>query len=241
MRCVLLVPPRLDCLGEALVSGASSVVADLTVEMGSPDHGRAAVSTWLRDTRMLKSRPGLFVQIHDLSDAEAEGELDALFPLAPDGIMLRDCRSPDDVQRLGARLAVREAEHDLPHQSIGILACVGASASGVLAMGRSGEFGPRLRGMTWDRDALASDLGLDPVEDAPALAYARVLTVLTARAAGVPALDWDMAGATEAVIASCQRRRREGFRGALTRDAALAGPIADTYGVGEEGSRLRTR
>ncbi len=111
-----------------------------------------------------------------------------LVPL-PAGVVLLGAKHGRDVVRLGALLAVHEAEAGLPDGALRIVPVL-ASARAVLQAASFADAGPRLAGLALDAGALA---GLGEAERI----QARAMAALAAAAAGVPLVDLvrDAAGA----------------------------------------------
>ncbi|AWN38205.1 hypothetical protein [Methylobacterium radiodurans] len=114
---------------------------------------------------------------------------EALDP-TPAGVLLTGAEHGRDVVRLGALLAVHEAETGLTHGTLRIVPVL-TTARGVLQAASFAEAGPRLAALGLDAAALDQVLG--PAERAGA----RTMLALAAAAAGVPlvALVSDAAGA----------------------------------------------
>ncbi|MGU3539761.1 aldolase/citrate lyase family protein [Methylobacterium sp. A54F] len=152
--------------------------------------------------------------------------LEAALAHGCDGILLGGVEDPRVLARIGARLAVHEAQAGLPDGCLRLLVSV-ETPRGVLALPALAAASPRLAGLGWDAQALAARLGLagaealDGIDPAP-LAAARGALVLAAAAAGVPALDSalprDLGDAHLAERVA--RARRDGFSGVFARDAA---------------------
>ena len=123
--------------------------------------------------------PGRYLRIRGLDDASAPRTVDGF-----DGMLLSDTSGPIDVERLGARLAVAEAEAGVADGTLRIIPVVG-TPRGVLSLPSFGPL-PRLAGIACDPDRLAAALGCAP--DAPAIVQARASTVLAAGACRVPAI-----------------------------------------------------
>jgi citrate lyase subunit beta/citryl-CoA lyase len=149
-------------------------------------------------------------------------DLAALMPAQPDGIWLGDTRGRADIEQLGSRLAVAEAELDLPDGGTRIVAAI-ESARGALLLPSVAEAGPRLAAIACDVAALARDIGCEPgsASQLPEpLRAVRASTVLTAAACRVPAIE---AGAAETVdpdayAAEAVQARRDGFSAKLACD-----------------------
>jgi len=115
-------------------------------------------------------------------------------------------------------LAVREAEHNLPDGSIGIIALTTETARSLFHMGTFAGASARLTGLTWGAEDLSADLGAETnrLADgayAPPYAFARTLALLAAHAADVTAIDTIYADfQNEAGFrAECEAARRDGF------------------------------
>lgn len=215
MRSLLLVlADSAHNLDAGLASGADALILDLTVG----PQARQIAAGWLAG-RGGATHPLLYVRVHDLASGMTEADLDAVMAAGPHGIVLPGTVGAADVQRLGVKLAVREAEHGLVDSATRILAVAGDSARGLLAIGSVPGASPRLAGIAWDAGALAGDLGIGHARDesghwtAP-FVQARATTLLAAAAAGVPAID----GPDCEMEGDCAAAQREGFAGKVALD-----------------------
>ena len=213
MRAWLIVPPD---AGEPDTTGADALIL---THPCCPD--------WLAGVRA-RIRVPLYVRV-----APGAPDLDAAMALGPDGILLPRVASGADLARLGARLAVHEAEAGLRDGATRILAGLG-TAAGLLHLRTLPGASPRLAGLCWEAADLAAALGLDASSadgawPAP-FAQGRGLVVLAAAAACVPAIDEPCPGGDGAAVerAACAARR-DGFRGSLARDAASAAILARVF------------
>ncbi len=183
------------------------------------DGDPAAAAEFVRAARRTAGAPKLYVLVSSLG-AAIEAELDALMPAAPDGIIL-PARSGADVQHLGVKLAVREAELDIEDGATRIIALIGASPGAIFQLASLAGASARLTTLAFDVGALAAALGTD--DDAPGspLILARNLTLLAAKAAGVPALLAERGAANFAPL--YRAAKQAGFDGIITaRPEAIA-------------------
>ena len=164
-----------------------------------------------------------------LRDGRVERDLDAVLPARPDAVLLRGAVGGRDVQHLGAKLAVREAELGLPAGRIGILAAGADTPAGVLALAGLAGASPRLRALVWEGGRLSRALGLSDPAAAPLL-QARDLLVIAAAAAGVPALVLPEPG--RALAETCAAAARDGFAGMVARDPDEVAVIARWFPAG---------
>lgn len=221
MRSLLLVPAD-DArkLARGLASDADALILDLEhgVAPARRDQARASLRDFIFGARQQPRRPRLFVRINGLDTDLCGADLDAVMPAGPDGIVLPKCRSGADVQQLGARLAVREAECGLPDGACAILPLATETAGSLFALASYAGSSQRLAGLAWGVQSLAAALGAqtsrlpDGALTAP-FQLARTLTLAGARAAGVAPVDTVFAaiGDEAGLRAECEAARRDGF------------------------------
>lgn len=143
-----------------------------------------------------------------------DGDLAAAMAPHPAGLAIPVPQGGRDVAYLGTRLAVQEAEAGLADGSTCILAMV-ETAAAVLALPTLAGSSPRLRGIAWDADALARDIGAPASRDGdgvliPPLMLIRSQVVLTAAATGVAAVD-TACSIEGAFLREVEAGRRDGF------------------------------
>jgi citrate lyase subunit beta/citryl-CoA lyase len=225
MRSLLLVPadsPRQ--LADALASGADVLIVDLedSVAAGAKQAARAAARDFLAAAAGTPGGPRLFVRINALDSGLADADLDAVMAAAPQAIVLPKATAGADVQHLGVKLAVREAENGLADGATRILAIATETAASIFTMRSYAGASRRLLGLAWGAEDLAVELGaaasrLDDGTYAPPCLLARTLTLVAAAAAGVAAIDAiapkfdDLAG----LHGECEAARRDGFTAKL--------------------------
>ncbi len=196
MRVHLFAPSDPAKLDNAFASGADALWLDGSVAVNA---GQSA--------RQRAAHLKLYVCLGNLDD-----DLDAAMNAAPDGIVV-PVRYGADVQHLGVKLAVHEAELGLADGATRILARVAAPAT-IFQMGSFVGASPRLAGLAFDAGHFAAGIGASDTQSRP-VALARTLSLLAAKAAGVPALV--IADETEGLIATYQAAKRDGFDTIVTR------------------------
>ena len=226
MRSWLLV--RADdpgAMATAFDAGADALVLDFAAA-DTTDALRAQATEALRAWRARRTadqqHPFLAVRLRGLTSAGIDADLDALLLAQPDAVLLCATLKGADVQHLGAKLAVREAENGLPDGVTRIIASAADSGASIFGLGTYGGASRRLMALTWSAKALAADLRVDlhgDVSAVPAI-MARNLLIYGAAAAGVLALDTDD-GATDLTEfeSACQEARAQGFSSKLARTA----------------------
>jgi citrate lyase subunit beta/citryl-CoA lyase len=239
MRSLLFVPgDDADKLARALASDADALILDLLdgVAPARKDQSRTSLRDFIFGARQLKQRPRLFVRINGLETDLCLEDLDAVMPAGPDGIVLPKCRSGADVQQLGARLAVREAECGLPDGASAILPLVTETAGSLFGLASYAGSSRRLLGLAWGLQEMAAALGAqasrlpDGALTAP-LQLARTLTLAGARAAGVAPVDTVFAAIDDAagLRAECEAARRDGFSAKMAIDPAQIAVINEVF------------
>ena len=121
------------------------------------------------------------------------GDLAAVMPGRPDGIVLPKCAGAADVNRLALYLDAFEAAAGIEHGSTRIVTVATETARAVLKLLDFENMSPRLWGMMWGAEDLAASLGASRNRTGgrfhgPFL-LARDLCLISAAAAGVVAID----------------------------------------------------
>ena len=162
MRSLLFVPGN-DArkLQKAMGSGADVLILDLEDSVAYDDKAEARQTCldFLQDARSVKDRPALYVRINGLDTGLSDGDLDVVMTAGPDGVVLPKSSGGPDISLLDARLAVREALHDLPDGQTRILAIATESANALFGLGTYSGASQRLAGLAWGAEDLATDLG----------------------------------------------------------------------------------
>jgi citrate lyase subunit beta / citryl-CoA lyase len=226
MRSHLLVPTNDEKkLEAAFESEADCLWLDLECALGAVPKARELALSLLRAAR---EKP-LYVCPHSIESGEIDADLDTVMKGAPDGIVLAKSRGGADIQHLGAKLALREAEYDLADGSTRIIAVAAQTPAAIFKMGTYAGASRRLAALCWGPDELAIAIGAKAPPDGSMTGpytLARNLTLMAAKAAGVAAIDSVYADPDRAGLkAACEAARRDGFAGKLALDADQAALI----------------
>lgn len=109
MRSLLLVPGgSISDLDAGFTSGADVLIIDVKDGPQAREEADGWPSRFGR-----AARPLLYVRVHDLASGLTDADLDAVMPAGPHGIVLPRTVGAADIQQLGIKLGVREAEHGL--------------------------------------------------------------------------------------------------------------------------------
>jgi citrate lyase subunit beta/citryl-CoA lyase len=207
-------------LAKGLASGADALIIDLedSVALSAKQAARDVTLAFLQEANARSSRPLLLVRVNGLTTGLIDADLDAVMKGSPDGIVLPKAEGGHDAAHLGGKLAVREAENDLPDGQTRIHAIATETARGVFALGSFGGATHRLASIAWGAEDLSADLGAETNREASgtfAAPYrlARALTLLGAAAAQVMAVDAVFTNFRDldGLATECEAARRDGF------------------------------
>jgi citrate lyase subunit beta/citryl-CoA lyase len=197
MRSLLFVPgDSARKFDKGLGSRADALIIDLEDSI-APDRKTAARDTafgFLRDATTIAARPRLYVRVNGLDTGLTDGDLDAVMPGRPDGILLPKAEGGVSLVHLDAKLTAREALNGLDDGSTAILALTTETAAALFRAGTYAGASARLAGLTWGAEDLSAALGAETNRDADGrftepFRFARTLCLAAAAAAGVPAMD----------------------------------------------------
>lgn len=240
LRSMLFIPGDSEKkLGNGDRAGADALILDLEDSV-LPQHkmrARGLAAEYLRARSKAGRRPELWIRINALDSALALADLSAVVAAAPDGIVLPKAEGPADVARLSFYLDALEAQAGIDPGSTRVLPVASETAAAPFNLGGYSAVGlPRLAGLTWGAEDLATALGASANRDASGewgftYRLVRSLTLMGARAAGVQPIDTLYADfRDEAGLRSASRASRtEGFSGRLAIHPAQVAPINESY------------
>ncbi len=221
MRSLLFVPAdSARKLERALESGADCLLIDLedSVASGAKRQARNQARSFLESCSRSKKSPRLCVRVNALDSGLIDEDLDAVMAAGPEAILLPKSVSGRDVQHLGAKLAVREAQNNLAEGATKIIALATETAASLFHLGSYAGASSRLMGLTWGAEDLSADIGAETsrLENGSYYApyqLARTLTLLGASAARVLAIDTISPDFKDirAFALECEAARRDGF------------------------------
>lgn len=211
-------------LAKAYGTGADIVIVDLedSVTATAKVAAHRCALAFLQERTQNRSGPRLFVRINALQSGLADADLDVVMTGAPDGIILPKSVGGADITALDAKIAVREALHDLTDGSTAIAAIATESAAAMFGLGTYAGASPRLAALTWGGEDLATDIGATSSKDEGGrwtgpFQLARNLCLFGSAAAGLAAIDTvytDFRDET-GLAAECRAAARDGFAGKL--------------------------
>ena len=217
MRSLLFVPGNsAKMMAKAASSGADVLIFDLedAVHPDAKPAARQLVAEALANSA--DGRLSRYVRVNALDSAWCQGDLEAVLPAGPDGVMLPKLTGPEDLHVLSGLIERWElpARRDLTRI---IPVCTETPAATLSLAARSWSH-PRLAGLLWGAEDLSAAVGATTNRDehgrytAP-FALARSLCLLAARAAGVVPIDAVFTDFrdSEGLARETDAARRDGF------------------------------
>jgi len=220
---------------KATGSVADAVILDLedAVADAEKPKARSLVSAFLRANAQHRAR--LWVRINPIQGPHALGDLAAVMPTAPAGIMLPKPRGRADAELLDHYLTAMEATAGITLGTTKVMLLVTETPESMLATGSYAGV-PRVAAMSWGAEDLATALGaIDNRNETGGYEFtyqlARSLCLLGATIAGVPAIETihgdfkDEAGLRKRAADV----RRAGYRGMLAIHPAQIDVINEAF------------
>ena len=224
LRSLLFVPGDSDKkLAKSTSTAADALILDLEDSV-APERTAAArlmVAEFLQAHRQ-RTHQQLWVRINPLQTPEALADLVAVMPARPDGIMLPKPLNALHAQQLDHYLSALETREGLALGSTRIIPVATEVPGALFDLQSYAGASPRLQGLTWGAEDLATAVGASSNRDASGeftftYKLARSLCLLASAHAQIQAIDTlsvdfkDM----QALALDVQQARREGFSGKL--------------------------
>jgi len=224
LRSLLFVPGDSERkLAKAETNPADALILDLedSVAAERRPFARGLVKEFLLAHRD-RSHRQLWVRINPLDGRDALPDLTAVLDGAPDGIILPKTNGVADIIRLGYYLDALEARLGFTLGGVKIIPVSTETPRALFQMGSYADGAPRLIGLTWGAEDLATALGAASNRtEAGVLEHtyllARSLCLAAAAAAGIQAIDTVFTDFRNAAGLEAEARaaRAAGFSGKL--------------------------
>ncbi len=224
LRSLLFVPADSERkIVRAADARADAIILDLedSVAAGRKAYARDALRAYL-DARAADAPSSIVVRINPLGSAYALDDLRAAVHPGVAAIMLPKSEGRQDIDRCASMLDIAEHAIGMRRGQIAILPVVTETAQAVLRLPELAGPMPRLLGMTWGGEDLATVLGATTNRKTDGswddcFRLARALTLLSASACGVPAIDTLHADYRDpdGLATACSEARRAGFSGKI--------------------------
>jgi len=225
---------------KAMEGSADIVLLDLedAVAPESKEAARPMVHDFIKANPQQRHR--LWVRINPFDGEWTLGDLAAIMPARPGGIMLPKVYGRAEVEKLDHCLSALEVANGLEEGSTPVIVLITETAE---AMFHTGDYkgAPRVVALTWGAEDLADSLGANSNKNddgSYTFAYelARTLTLMGAAAAGVTPIETISADFRDldALRARAEGVRRDGYRGMLAIHPAQIDVINEAFTPSEE-------
>jgi citrate lyase subunit beta/citryl-CoA lyase len=226
---------------EKATGGPADIVL-IDLEDAVAPESKVAARTTVHD--FIKANPEqrhrLWVRINPFDGPYTLGDLAAVVPAQPGGIMLPKVYGRADVEKLDHCLSALEVANGIEEGAIKVIVLITETAEAMFHTG-SYKGAPRVVALTWGAEDLADSVGASTNKN-PDGSYsftyelARSLTLLGAAAAGVTPIETISADFRdlEALRARAERVRRDGYRGMLAIHPAQVEVINQAFSPSEE-------
>jgi citrate lyase subunit beta / citryl-CoA lyase len=233
MRSLLFVPGNsAKMMAKAAASGADVIVFDLedAVHPDAKQAARQLVTATLAASA--SGTPARYVRVNALDSEWCAGDLEAVLPSRPDGIMLPKAVGPEDLHRLSDLIE----RWELPGALTRIIVVCTETPAATLSLAAKSWAHPRLAGLLWGGEDLSAAIGATANRDedgrytAP-FALARSLCLFAARAAGVVPIDAVFTDFrdSEGLARETDAARRDGFSAKAAIHPAQIGVINQRF------------
>lgn len=228
LRSLLFVPGDSERKqAKAVASSADALILDL--EDSVAESQLPAARARVRDLLCSRPREQLWVRVHSLSSGLLLEDLVAVFPGAPDGLLLPKVSSPAEVVQIDRELAALEAKDGRAVGATKLIVIATETAQAVLnlptfaaVLAAAPSALARVAALTWGVEDLSAALGASGKFDAAGqltftLQLTRSMCLLAASASGVQAIDGVYVNFRDAqgLHREAADARRDGFTGKL--------------------------
>ena len=223
LRSMLYVPANSwRMITNATAEGADALILDL--EDGCPMSEKETGRVFARDSiPMLKEqRAKVFVRVNSLETGLTETDISYVVTQGLDGIMLAKTESKDDVFTIDRLLQEEESKKGLELTSVLLIALL-ETPQGILNIREIIAASDRIVAVGFGAGDFSREMGagmgvtkLSPEEYFPMVLYARSNIAMTARAAGIQAIDTPFFGLVidlEGLIRESEKVKLLGFSG----------------------------
>lgn len=227
----VLFAPGIDArkMEKALGLGADVVVLDLedSVEAGRKAEARELVALMLEHP---PEKPVLWVRVNPPDTDFFTGDMLAVVPRRPAGIMLPKAETAEGVARVGWLLNLLEVYHGMARGSIDLVPLV-ESARGVKNAAEIAAV-PDVKRLCFGAVDYTLDMGIKLTRDGAELFYARSALVVASRSAGIEGpIDTVYPDVKDAggMAAECRLARTLGFQGKLLIHPGQVAPANEIF------------
>ncbi|MDE0659411.1 MAG: CoA ester lyase [Gammaproteobacteria bacterium] len=222
-RSLHFVPGGNDrMLAKALGSNADSLILDLedAVTRDRKDDVRGVVTSWLAEADFGAKEKT--VRMNPLDTPWGYADLEATMAMPPDAYVVPKPETVEGLNAIDAELSRLERLHGHPHRGVGLILIASETPLGALNVPTLPRC-PRVQAMSWGAEDLSATLGVPGNRDdagnyLPVYQHCRVVTLLSAAAAGIQPIDAVYVDYrdSDGLRAECVDGARLGFTGKIS-------------------------
>ena len=235
LRSLLFVPGnRSRMLEKARSVPADAVILDL--EDAVPSEEKASAREMVGEALAEGTfEPCVIVRVNAVDTGLAEDDVARVLAGGAEAILLPKAQATREVEWLDSLLCVQEARLGIGSGSVALLLLV-ETALGVLSAYQLARTSARVRALCLGGEDLCRDLGATRTREGRELTHARGQIVLSARAAGVTAIDtvYTDFRDEEGLLLEARMDRQMGFGGKLLIHPGQIGPVHRAFAPTEE-------
>ena len=227
-------------LQKSLDLAADSLILDLedAVTPENKESARRTVSGWLRDVDF--GRQERIVRINSLDSPWWRDDLEGVLEHPPDALLVPKINDGDEIRDISQILDALEESYGHRRGTVDLVVLATETARGVLNITEM-VTSDRVTALTWGAEDLSAALGSRTNRDTsgrllPVFEYCRNMTLLSAAAAGIPAIDSvfvDFRDA-EGLKRECTEAADMGFIGKISIHPAQIDVINDAFTPSDE-------
>jgi citrate lyase subunit beta/citryl-CoA lyase len=230
LRSMLFVPGNnMRMIHKASTLEADAVILDL--EDAVPMAEKETARIFVRDSiELVKSGgPDVFVRVNALTTGLVADDLDAVICQSLDGIMFPKSDSKADVLEIQRLIEEIEGRKGL-RSSCTILPLI-ETAKGVLNADEIATASDRVIALSFGAVDFTRDMGVELSSDGMELLYPRARIAISARAAGIQAVDapWVNISDKAGLLRDAQLAKRLGFKGKLVIHPSQIEPVNQVF------------
>lgn len=209
-------------LAKALGSNADSLILDLedAVTRDRKDDVRGVVTSWLAEADFGAKEKT--VRMNPLDTPWGYADLEATMAMPPDAYVVPKPETVEGLNAIDAELSRLERLHGHPHRGVGLILIASETPLGALNVPTLPRC-PRVQAMSWGAEDLSATLGVPGNRDdagnyLPVYQHCRVVTLLSAAAAGIQPIDAVYVDYrdSDGLRAECVDGARLGFTGKIS-------------------------
>lgn len=235
LRTMLFTPGNnMRMIQKAGTLGADAIILDLedAVPMADKETARIFVRDSIEDLSAKGSAP--LVRVNALPTGLVEEDLEWAIQKGLVGVVLPKVESKEDTLQVARLIDQKEKERGIERGSLALIPIL-ETARGILNVYEVAMASQRVIAVAFGAIDFGRDMGISLSREGAELLYARSRIAISARAAGVQAIDtpWIDIADKEGLVQEAETARRLGFRGKLLIHPSQIEPVNRVFSPSE--------